>query len=107
MDEASSIVNAAYEEIRAVIQTGGGAKDVQTAILVLDILRRRMGDLQVLGGKAGGDVLRPIFEKFPNARERLGGGGLEELAFLASIGPAAAGKVVSETQEQVSRNRSW
>jgi len=100
-EEAASIVSAAYQEVRAVIQAQGGAKDAQTAVLVLDVVRRRIGDLQVVGGKAGGDALRPILEKFPNAQERLAGG-LEELKSLASMGPAAA-KVVSETQEQVKR----
>lgn len=100
-EEATAITNSAYAEIQEIMKNGGEEQSLAKAIKVMDVLKRRLGQIQALGVRVGGDTLGPVWEKFPEVREKLGAE-LEELRNLAKDRGPDARRIWSDTQQQVS-----
>lgn len=100
-EEATAITNSAYAEIQDIMKNGGEEQSLAKAIRVMDVLKRRLGEIQALGVKVGGDTLGPLLEKFPEVRGKIGAE-LEELQNLAKDRGPDARRIWSDTQQQVS-----
>ncbi|TBU29589.1 hypothetical protein BD311DRAFT_266400 [Dichomitus squalens] len=98
-DEVNRVVGDGYEEVRVIIRDSG-AMDASTAMRVLDVLRRRSGELEELGKKAGKDAFGSLSEKYPQVSEKLGGGYEEFKRLAKSKGPEAK-KIFDDTAKQI------
>ncbi|KZT26832.1 hypothetical protein NEOLEDRAFT_1162072 [Neolentinus lepideus HHB14362 ss-1] len=63
-DEVNAIAKKGYDEIQGIIQENGGKADMQTATKIVNDLAKR----------AGGDAMEPLLEKYPQLKEKFGGG---------------------------------
>jgi hypothetical protein len=87
-EEANDIIYKAYLELMDVLKEQNFAVNMGTSLEVLGVLRRLLRRLQMLGVKAGGDVVSPVLgntldglkEKFSlDEVRRVGSGGMEAL----------------------------
>jgi hypothetical protein len=99
-EEVNAITNTAYKEIQEILKQGGEEQNLAKAIKVMDVLRRRLGEIQALGVKAGGDALGPVWKKFPDVKGKIGAE-LEELQTLAKKQGPDAKKILNDAQQQV------
>ncbi|KAI0769674.1 hypothetical protein BD413DRAFT_476947 [Trametes elegans] len=99
-DDVNRIVGDGYEEVRVIVQDAGSGLDVATALKVFDVLRKRSGELQELGQKAGKDAFGTLSQKYPQLSEKLGGG-YDELRRLAEAKGPEAKKLYDETRTQI------
>jgi hypothetical protein len=96
-----SIVIGTLQEIKTVTSEDGSLKDAKTAWKVLDIVKRRMGQLSDVGKRAGGDALGPLMDRYPEVREKIGGS-YEQMRILGQLSKGEDAKLMfDETSRQV------
>ncbi|KAI0342149.1 hypothetical protein BDW22DRAFT_1484995 [Trametopsis cervina] len=103
-DELNKILQGAYDEIQGVLkdvknQDGAGV-DAATAVKLMSILRKRVGELNELGKKAGSDVFSKLEEKYPTVAQSIGSS-YGDLKNLAQRGGPEAKELVDESISQV------
>jgi len=99
-EEVNSAVIGALDELKTVVETEGSLKDVRTAFKVMDIMKRRIGQLNDIGKKAGSDALDPLMEKYPKVKEKIGAS-YEQMRVLAEGKGAEAKALAEETTQQL------
>jgi hypothetical protein len=72
-DEVNKIVSDAYNEIKDIVSKQKTI-DLETAIQVLNVIKKRGAELSKLAADIGSDALGPILDKHPEVKEALGGG---------------------------------
>jgi hypothetical protein len=97
-EEASVITQRAYDEIQTITRQNNDS--LQTAVDVMGVLKKYLIDLHGLGMKAGENVLSPMWDRYPAAKEKLDGA-FDELRRRAENGGPAARRIFDETQQQV------
>lgn len=102
-EEASLITQRAYDELQLVIHPSDPSKaedKLEIAFQVTSILKAYLFELHVLGTKAGGSAMAPIWEKYPGAKEKLEGT-LGDMKHLAESSGPGAKKIFEDTQQHV------
>ncbi|TFK54318.1 hypothetical protein OE88DRAFT_1624751 [Heliocybe sulcata] len=99
-DEVNAIAKKGYDEIQGIIKENGGKADFQTATKIMNVLQKRAAELQDLAKRAGGDAVEPLFEKYPQLKEKLGGGYEQFRELVEKQGPEAK-KIFDDTKKQV------
>ena len=98
-NEVDRIVGGGYEEVRIVIRDAK-AMDLATAVRVLNVLRRRSGELEELERRASSGVFESLARKYTQVSETLGVG-YEEFKRLAQAKGPEAKKVFDDMGKQV------
>lgn len=99
-EEVNKILSDMYNEIQGIIQDDKSGADMQTGLKVVDIVRRRMGELNGIAKKAGKDAWGKFEEKNPQIAQVLGTRYYELKELAESSGPEAK-KVFDDTANQV------
>ncbi|EPQ57462.1 hypothetical protein GLOTRDRAFT_38540 [Gloeophyllum trabeum ATCC 11539] len=99
-DEVNAIARKGYDEIQAIVGESGGKADLQTATKIMNVLQARAGELQELARRVGGDAGEQLFERYPQLREKLGGG-YEQLRELVEKQGPEAKRIFDDTKKQV------
>lgn len=100
-EEVDSIVASTLEEIRTMTSDNGSLKDRKKALKVMEIMRRRIGQLSAIGVNVGGDTLSPLMEKYPEVRDKIGDS-YEQMKVVAQEKGADAKALLDETAQQAS-----
>ncbi|KAL6308114.1 hypothetical protein BKA93DRAFT_599867 [Sparassis latifolia] len=98
--EVDKILGHAYDEVKGILKQRKEGSDVETGMKVLEVVKRRMGELQGVGKKVGQDVMQNLGDKFPQVSETLGGGYNELKNMAEKMGPEAK-KIFDDTTCQV------
>lgn len=98
-DDVNRIVNGGFEEVRAIVKDSGSV-DMDTALKIFDVLKKRSAELEELGKEAGKDAFSSLGEKYPQLSEKLGGGYEDFKKLAAAQGPEAK-RLYEETSQQV------
>jgi hypothetical protein len=99
-EQATGIVVAAYDRVREV-QQDTRIDNWETSARIMGILREMTISLLILGGKAGDDVLGPVWERFPDVRGKVEKSVQDLISFGSAHGPVAM-KIAEDTHRQVS-----
>ncbi|KAG8684335.1 hypothetical protein FRC11_012251 [Ceratobasidium sp. 423] len=84
--EIDSIIFDAYNDIKKITDKRG-SMNVGSLLAILGVLRRRVGELGKVAGKASSDAVSPILKRYPGLRDALGGKWGEFRDFARSHGP--------------------
>jgi len=99
-EEVNSIAMAALEDIGSVTAGAGSINDPKTALKVMDILKRRIGQLTDVGVRAGGHALKPLMDQYPTVQEKIGDS-YEQMRVLSERKGAEAKAMVEDTTQQL------
>lgn len=101
-EEVDKILQSAYDEINGILKEKKEGLDVDTAWKILDVVKRRTGELEEVGKQAGKDLFQNVAEKYPQVSEKLGGG-YQELKDMAQKRGPEARKILDDATNQVQK----
>ncbi|KAI0825536.1 hypothetical protein BC629DRAFT_1256457, partial [Irpex lacteus] len=101
-EELEKILQGAYDDVKAILKDvkENEQVDAKTAGRLVSVLGKRVGELNELGKKAGGDVFAKLEEKFPEAAKSIGSS-YADLKGLAQRGGPEAKKLAEESIAQI------
>ena len=99
-EEVDKILRQGYDEIRQILKDEKSGADVQTGMKVMEVLRKSSSQLEEVGKRAGQDAFQKLGQRYPELKEKLGGG-YEELRKAAEKNGPEAKRILDETTSQV------
>ncbi|CAE6448682.1 unnamed protein product [Rhizoctonia solani] len=98
-DEIDSIISGAYNDIKK-ISNERKSMDLDSALAILGVLQKRVGELGNVAGKLSSDAVAPILERHPKLRDALGDNWDELKDFAKRHGPEAK-KLYDDTANKI------
>ncbi|KAK7692560.1 hypothetical protein QCA50_004190 [Cerrena zonata] len=99
-EEVSNLMNDMYKELQEILKDDRSGADIQTGMKVLEIIRRRTGELNEIAKKAGKDAWGKFEKKNPQIAQVLGSRYYELKELAENSGPEAK-KLFDETTQQI------
>lgn len=103
-EEFEKILQATYDDVSGVLKEVQGkglqGMDAATAGKLMNIVSKRVSELNALGKKVGADAFGKLEESYPQLASTLGGSYDELKAFAERSGPEAK-KIVGDTVKQI------
>lgn len=99
-DEVNNILSGLYDELQTILKDDESGADVQTGMKVMDVIRKRIGELNGLAKKAGKDAWGKFEEKNPQIAQVLGSRYYEFKEIAENGGPEAK-KLFEDVSSQV------
>lgn len=100
--EFEKVLQAAYDDVRSILKDASNqdSLDPSTAAKLVGVLRKRVGELNALGQKAGGDAFGKFEKQYPGVAQTLGGA-YSDLRALAARGGPEAKKLMDESTKEM------
>jgi len=98
-EEIDSIISGAYNDIKKITNERK-SMDMDSALAILGVLQKRVGELGTVAANLSSDAISPILERHPKLRDALGGNWDEFKDFARRHGPEAK-KLYDDTANKI------